>query len=106
LNILFAILIALFKNILIIMSEIVMVVTSDGRIIIGNFVGHDQVQNIILKDAYERIYSEDSDVERVTLGLYLLRGDNLCLVGEFQDDELKDGIRVPFPLPAIHQQQT
>jgi len=83
-----------------------MVLTSDGRIIVGGFVGHDQVQNLILKDAHERIFSEDADVERVPLGLYIIRGDSLCLVaGEFDETESIDSIRVPFPLPAIQQQQ-
>ena len=83
-----------------------MLVTSDGRIIVGHFVGHDQVQNVILKEAHERIYSADEPVERVPLGLYVVRGDSLCLIGEFDDDSEKDErVRVTEPLPAIHQQQ-
>lgn len=82
-----------------------MVVTSDGRIIVGNFVGHDQVQNLILRDSHERVFSEDANVERVPLGLYVLRGDTVCLIGDFDEDSLDDSIRVPFQLPPIQQQQ-
>jgi hypothetical protein len=38
------------------------------------------------------------------LGLYVIRGDNLCLVGEFDAEELSDEQLVPFPLPAVQQQ--
>ena len=87
--------------------EVVLLLTSDGRIIVGNFVGHDQVQNVILKEAFEKIYSADQAVERVPLGVYVVRGDSLCLIGEL-DDQDKDAederIRVTAPLPAIQQQ--
>lgn len=85
-----------------------MVVTSDGRIIVGTLMGHDQVQNIILNDANERVYSADEPVEEVSLGLYVIRGDNLCIIGEYDaakmgsEEELK--VRVTDPLPSIQQQ--
>jgi len=82
-----------------------MLVTSDGRIIVGNFVGHDQVQNVILKEAHERIYSEDEAPERVPLGVYVVRGDSLVLIGEFDESVNDDNIRVSVPLPAIQQHQ-
>jgi U6 snRNA-associated Sm-like protein LSm8 len=85
-------------------AEVVMVLTSDGRIIVGKFVGHDQVQNLILNEAYERIYSQTDDVERVPLGLYVVRGDSLCLVAEFDEEAASDDVRIPFPLPSIQQQ--
>lgn len=80
-----------------------MVVTNDGRIIIGKFVGHDQVQNLILTDSFERIYSDVSDVESVPLGLYIIRGDSLVLIGEYDSETLKshDNLRVLAPLEQI-----
>jgi U6 snRNA-associated Sm-like protein LSm8 len=75
-------------------------VTCDGRIIIGTLVGHDQVQNLVLNEAHERVYSIDDDVEKVTLGLYVIRGDNVALIGEAED--WKDDLKVE-PLPEIHQ---
>jgi U6 snRNA-associated Sm-like protein LSm8 len=81
-----------------------MVVTSDGRILIGKFVGHDQVQNIILSDSHERVYSEDVNVECVPTGLYVVRGDTVCLIGEFDETKLDDNVRFAIPLPPIQQQ--
>jgi U6 snRNA-associated Sm-like protein LSm8 len=83
------------------------VVTSDGRTIVGTLVGHDQVQNLILNDAVEHVYSLDQDVEHVPLGLYVVRGDNLCLVGEYDETVLsgQDGGRTAAPLPPIQQHQ-
>jgi U6 snRNA-associated Sm-like protein LSm8 len=78
--------------------------TSDARIIVGTFVGHDQVQNLIMNDAEERVYSEDEDVEVVPLGLYVIRGDNVCVVGEYDAAKLQDNTRIPAPLVEIRQQ--
>ena len=64
-------------------------------------VGHDQVQNMILNDAHERVYSGDSAVEQVPLGLYVIRGDNLCMVADFE--EFDDQVRAQS-LPSIIQQ--
>ena len=51
----------------------------------------------------ERVYSADADVEEVPLGLYVIRGDNLCLVGEYDDEKLKDDERVPEPIKPVLQ---
>ena len=87
-----------------------MVVTCDGRIIIGTFVGHDQVQNVILSESHERVYSLisddiNSDVECVPTGLHVIRGDTVCLIGEFDESKLNDHVQVPSQLPVIQQQQ-
>lgn len=79
------------------------VVTSDGRIIVGDLVGHDQVQNLILNDAKERVYSNSSPPETVDLGLYVIRGDNVCMVADYNaylwTDEAVD------PIAPIRQQE-
>lgn len=41
-------------------------------------MGFDQTTNVILSDAIERIYSMDEGVEEQPLGLYIVRGDNMC----------------------------
>jgi U6 snRNA-associated Sm-like protein LSm8 len=79
------------------------VVTSDGRTIIGTLVGNDQVQNLILSDAQERVYAFDAAVETVDLGLYVIRGDNVCVVADFDKDKLDDS--PAMPLPSLYQQQ-
>ncbi len=64
----------------------VSVVTHDGRYIIGQLVGFDQTTNLILQNAIERIFptlsSDSLLLEEIPLGLYLLRGDNIAIVGE------------------------
>eukprot|EP00934_Nitzschia_sp_Nitz4_P004105 Nitzschia sp. Nitz4//scaffold397_size11424//7297//7670//NITZ4_009042-RA/size11424-snap-gene-0.12-mRNA-1//-1//CDS//3329550287//4095//frame0 len=79
------------------------VITSDGRVITGDLVGNDQVQNLILNNAQERVYSEDAPVENVDLGLYVIRGDNVCMVGEFNASQWDDSMVAP-PLPPVQQQ--
>lgn len=64
-------------------------------------MGHDQVQNLILNDATEHLYSTDEPVEQVPLGLYVVRGDNVAVVGEFE--KLNLDLKAN-PLPEIHQQ--
>lgn len=78
-------------------------VTSDGRTIMGILAGNDQVQNVILDDAKERIYSDDAPVETVELGLYVIRGDNVCMIADYDKEKLIDSAAPP--LPSILQQQ-
>lgn len=64
------------------------------------------MQNLVLTDAKERVYSEDADVEEEPLGLFLVRGDNLCLVADYDADQMNDEtIRIPEPLPEVNQHQ-
>lgn len=71
--------------------------------ILGQLVGHDQVQNLILNQAQERVYSDDAPVETVDLGLYVIRGDNVCMVGDFDPNLWND--EPANPLPLIQQQR-
>mmetsp|Transcript_8160 Transcript_8160/g.24151 ORF Transcript_8160/g.24151 Transcript_8160/m.24151 type:complete len:96 (-) Transcript_8160:1600-1887(-) len=79
------------------------VVTGDGRIILGDLVGHDQVQNLILNDAKERVYSDGAPPETVELGLYVIRGDNVCLVAEYDVGLWTD--EAVAPLAPIRQHE-
>mmetsp|Transcript_5949 Transcript_5949/g.17695 ORF Transcript_5949/g.17695 Transcript_5949/m.17695 type:complete len:101 (+) Transcript_5949:40-342(+) len=63
------------------------VITSDGRNILGVLKGFDQKTNVVLEGSHERVFSEDAPVEQVPLGLYVVRGDNIALIGEV-DEEL------------------
>lgn len=69
-------------------AEIISVITCDGRNIVGFLRGFDQTCNLILEDCHERIYSTTAGVDQVPLGLYIIRGDNVAIVGEV--DEEKD----------------
>jgi len=41
---------------------------------------------VVLQDSRERVFSSDADLEQVELGLYIVRGDNIALIGELDDD--------------------
>ena len=71
----------------------VTVLTCDGRLISGTLQGYDQLQNLILKHSYEKVYSVENPVERVELGLFVVRGDNVAVIAggnEEEGDEEKD----------------
>ncbi|KAK9825875.1 hypothetical protein WJX81_008005 [Elliptochloris bilobata] len=63
------------------------VITNDGRNIVGILRGYDQATNLILDECHERVYSSKSGVDQVVLGgLHVVRGDNIAVVGELDDD--------------------
>lgn len=70
-------------------DQSVLVITQDGRVIVGTLKGSDSVGSIILAGSIERIFSPDQGVEEVPLGLYILRGDSICLVGSLDRDKDK-----------------
>uniref|UniRef100_A0A7S1NW03 U6 snRNA-associated Sm-like protein LSm8 n=1 Tax=Eutreptiella gymnastica TaxID=73025 RepID=A0A7S1NW03_9EUGL len=63
----------------------VSVITNDGRHIVGTLRGFDQCVNIIIEDSHERVYSTSAGVEQVPLGLFVIRGDNLCVIGQIDE---------------------
>ncbi|EFN82769.1 U6 snRNA-associated Sm-like protein LSm8 [Harpegnathos saltator] len=67
-------------------NHTVSVITSDGRNFIGTLKGFDQTINIILDESHERVYSTTQGVEQVVLGLHIIRGDNIAIVGELDDE--------------------
>ncbi|XP_070559852.1 U6 snRNA-associated Sm-like protein LSm8 [Ptychodera flava] len=67
-------------------NHTVSVVTNDGRMIVGTLKGFDQTINLILDESHERVFSSTQGVEQVVLGLYIIRGDNIAVVGEIDDE--------------------
>ena len=65
----------------------VSIITNDGRLIVGMLKGFDNVTNVILEGSEERVFSQDEGVERIPLGLYLVRGDNITCVGEVNEEQ-------------------
>lgn len=41
--------------------------------------GYDQKSNVVLSDSKERVYSVEDGVEEIPLGLYLVKGDQMCV---------------------------
>ncbi|KAK2722803.1 U6 snRNA-associated Sm-like protein LSm8 isoform X2 [Artemia franciscana] len=68
------------------LNHIVSVITSDGRNFVGTLKGFDQTINVVLEETHERVYNPNQGVEQVPLGLQLLRGDNIVLIGEIDED--------------------
>lgn len=66
----------------------------------GYLRGYDQTTNLILSAAQERTIAPDEPCITEELGLYILRGDNVALVGE-TDDEKDQSINW-HPLFAKH----
>ncbi|EAN31155.1 LSM domain protein [Theileria parva strain Muguga] len=64
----------------------VFVISVDGRVFVGVLKGFDQLTNLVLYNCLERVYHPDAPVEELELGIYLLRGDNIVLVGEVDVD--------------------
>ncbi|KAJ3220247.1 hypothetical protein HDU67_003262 [Dinochytrium kinnereticum] len=73
------------------MNQQVSIVTNDGRIIMGLLKGADQTTTLVLNKAVERVFSTTEGAEEVPLGLYIIRGANVALIGEI-DQELDDNV--------------
>ena len=69
-------------------DKLVTIITTDGRLLVGHLRGYDQTTNIILSGAQlqERTISPDEPTTTEDLGLYILRGDNVALVGETDEE--------------------
>lgn len=64
----------------------------DGTIIVGILRSFDQFGSLVLQDTVEKIYCGSIYAER-DLGVYLVRGDFVALVGEFdlaREEALED----------------
>lgn len=61
----------------------VLVLTNDGRNIIGHLKGFDNSINIVLEKSFERLYAVDQGMVVNELGLHIIRGDNIAMIAEF-----------------------
>ncbi|KAH8170241.1 LSM domain-containing protein [Sarocladium implicatum] len=76
------------------LNKKVLIVTADSRILVGTLAAADNSTNLVLNSAVERLIRTPEDDEasvEVPLGLYLVRGDNVCSVG-LVDEKLDDSI--------------
>mmetsp|Transcript_6035 Transcript_6035/g.8794 ORF Transcript_6035/g.8794 Transcript_6035/m.8794 type:complete len:102 (-) Transcript_6035:325-630(-) len=92
-------------------NKSVTLLTCDGRLITGTLIGYDQLQNLILKQSYEKVYSMEAPVEKVELGLFVVRGDNVAVISEVVatadgDEDGKDEDVRAEPIPPIVQNVT
>ncbi|KAJ9102445.1 hypothetical protein QFC21_002845 [Naganishia friedmannii] len=76
-----------------------------GWIMQGTLKAFDLRSNVVLADCVEREFSADEGVEMIPLGLYLIKGDNVALIGEVDTDKdatIDFGALKAEPLPQIH----
>lgn len=67
-------------------DKMISIITSDGRNLVGTLRGFDQTINVVLDGATERVYSLQSGVEEIPLGLQVVRGDNVAVIGEVDEE--------------------
>ncbi|KAL7545372.1 hypothetical protein ACHAWF_008720 [Thalassiosira exigua] len=92
-----------------------LVILRDGRHLVGTLSTFDQFSNMVLQETSERrilvaprkITEDDGEKHNVgpkticyqtdiQLGLFIVRGDNVVLLGEVEDDEESDGDHIKF----------
>ncbi|KAG9128177.1 SM-like, degradation of cytoplasmic mRNAs and positively regulates transcription initiation [Ceratobasidium sp. 392] len=83
------------------------VVLRDGRKLIGVLRSYDQFANLVMEGTLERIYHGDTyaDIRR---GVYLIRGENVVLLGEVdldREDEVPLRSVPPEEIAEAHQQE-
>ncbi|KAG8903954.1 SM-like, degradation of cytoplasmic mRNAs and positively regulates transcription initiation [Tulasnella sp. 403] len=85
-----------------------LVILRDGRKLIGVLRSYDQFANLVLEDTVERLYHGPAygDIHR---GVYLIRGENVVLLGEVDLD--KEDILPLTQVPVehifpVHKQET
>ncbi|KAK5120211.1 hypothetical protein LTR85_006417 [Meristemomyces frigidus] len=78
-----------------------MVALRDGRKLIGVLRSWDQFGNLVLQDTIERLFVQSlyADIER---GLFLVRGENVSLLGEIDLDK-DDYIPPPFEQAPVEK---
>jgi|UniRef100_A0A7S0XAQ4 U6 snRNA-associated Sm-like protein LSm1 len=68
-----------------------LVVLRDGSKILGTLRSFDQFANIVLEAAVERIIV-GSSFSDIPLGLYIVRGENVVLMGEVDEGRETEGL--------------
>ena len=82
------------KPLILVKTEQVLVLTADGRSLIGSLLSCDQVTNLVLQNTIERVIRPQDDLEDsevIPHGLYLVRGENVVVCG-LVDEEMHASI--------------
>jgi U6 snRNA-associated Sm-like protein LSm1 len=67
-------------------AEKLLVILRDGRKLVGTLRSFDQFANVVLERAIERIIVGELYCD-LPLGLYIIRGENVVLIGELVSTE-------------------
>lgn len=77
------------QNPLPLFEEKVLVLTTDGRTLVGTLLSCDQVTNLVLTETVERVIQpsdSEKQSEEAPQGLYLIRGEHVAVCGLIDED--------------------
>lgn len=66
------------------------VITNDGRMLVGNMLGYDQVCNIVLDKCVERVFEPNQPMQTISsdsLNTFIIRGDDIAVIGEIDSEK-------------------
>ena len=61
----------------------VKILTSDGRLFVGNLEGYDQNTNVVLTMSKERAFSSKASTQEKNIGGVVIRGDDVICIGSY-----------------------
>lgn len=64
----------------------VKILTSDGRLFVGNLEGYDQNTNVVLTMSKERAFSSKASTQEKIIGGVVIRGDDVICVGSYDGE--------------------
>lgn len=79
-----------------------LVILRDGKKLHGVLRSYDQFANLVLEDTYERIYYGEEFAER-WIGVFVVRGENVVLLGEIDLDQEDDIPLVQVDYEALEE---
>jgi U6 snRNA-associated Sm-like protein LSm8 len=68
---------------------------------VGLLKGFDQLTNMVIENCTENVYSPIHGVKQVLLGLFIVRGNNVCLVGDYEGEYFKEKTVKANPIKTI-----
>ncbi|ODQ82756.1 hypothetical protein BABINDRAFT_164496 [Babjeviella inositovora NRRL Y-12698] len=78
----------------------VFVLLRDGRNLFGILRTFDQYANLVLQDTIERIYLPNNRYAEADRGVFLIRGENVVMLGELdidkEDTAIEEMVQMPF----------
>ncbi|CAO1624365.1 unnamed protein product [Sympodiomycopsis kandeliae] len=84
-----------------------MVILRDGKKLIGVMRSYDQFANLVFQDTVERVFVDEKFVD-VPRGIFLIRGENVVMLGEVDLDADPPPLLTPIhpeQIPAITEAQ-
>ncbi|KAI3648124.1 hypothetical protein MP228_005978 [Amoeboaphelidium protococcarum] len=84
----------------------VIVITYDGRLLVGELVAVDAQSNIAIGDAIERLFSREDEMQLVPLGTQIIKSTNVATVSLINEDvdSRQKWQHVRAEIQSFHQQ--